>query len=979
MRKVVLLILFALFLALPLYAGVTGKIAGKVIDADTREPLPGVNVVIHGTSMGAAADMNGDYFIINVPVGTYEVEARMIGYAPVTQTHVKVSADLTTTIDFLLKPTVIEVEGVTVRAERPMILKDATATIHVIGGDQIARQPVHSFNDVVSQQAGVVNSAGGASGTTDGLHLRGGRADEVAYMVDGMSVKDPISGQAGTDINVTSFEEVSIITGGFNAEYGQAMSGVINLVTKEGRKFEGLTRYGTDNLFTGNLDEGRHRFEMSLGGPLPVLPKAFYFLSGEVYTRKESQSYEFPMSHTDREYYSTQGKFTYKITPTMKLNLSGFLTRNQRGNYGFFVGLPALDSRSENDYKYVPPEYRLSTFRKAYQFMGTLTHQINSSTFYEAKLGYFKTHEIRGHRDMEVEKDRNWWEDVEFRPWWYDVEGDYRDWNAPGWDAIDSITAEGDTIYYYPYGVPGVFRLGSAGYWDERESSYYGMKLDLTSQITPNHQIKFGIDGKLHNISREQGQYIYTIETTDSITTAGDTVIVVVPDKRDISEALYFDVYTDETPREVTAYLQDKIEYPGFVVNAGCRVDYFDANTWKFRDILVTRTPEGELDTTSIVPKFQISPRVGISFPITDRSVFHVAYGHFFQMSRMRWLYDGYNTPRRETRGGWGLVGNPDLDAQKTIQYEIGISQQFTDDIVLSVTTFYKDLYNLIGCRLIPSIPDPYSAYVTEDYGNVKGLEIVLRKRATQYLSGHLAYSLQQARGTSSYEREAYYDYIANVPVDPYTGEDFVLPKIDYPLEFDQRHTLNVALDFLIPDGAGPDIGGVKPLQNLDLSMITEMASGLPYTERDHRNWLVAEPNAQRMPWIWTTNLKFVKDFRLLGLKLAFFGEVTNLFNRKNILNLFPNTGRTADNGLLQDRTTYLDQTFPDGWSEETGVPVDEVNAADRRRDCIGEPDGYITADEWYESYKNAYEDFMNDPYMYSDPRHIDIGVSLSW
>jgi len=974
-RKVVLLILFTQLLTLPVYAGVTGKIAGRVVDVETREPLPGVNVLVRGTTMGAATDLEGYYYIINVPVGDYEIEARMIGYEPMTQTDANVSADLTTTIDFDLKPTVIEVPGVTVRAERPMVLRDATATTHVVDAEQIIRQPVHEFTDVIAQQAGVVNSEGGASGATSGLHLRGGRADEVAYMVDGMSVKDPISGQQGTEINVTAFEEMSVITGGFNAEYGQAMSGVVNLVTKEGRKFEGLSRYQTDQFFGGSLDEGRNRFEMSLGGPLPALPKVFYFVSGEVYTRDQQQSYEFPMSHTDREDYSVQGKLTYKVTPTMKVNLSGFLSRDQYGAYGFFIGLPGLDDRSENCWKYCPPRYRRAYWRKAYQLMATLTHQVTSNTFYEAKLGYFKTQNINGHRDMKDEEDRNWWEDLKFNPWWYDIEGDYRDWNAPGWSTKDE-----DGNYYYPYGVPGVFRLGPPGYWDERKSSYYGTKLDLTSQLTPRHQVKFGVDAKLYNVFRETGQYIYTIESMDSIVNPGtpdeETVKVVVPDKRTIDEALYFDIY-DVAPREAALYLQDKIEYPGFVVNLGCRVDYFDANTWRFRDILVTRDSLGNLDTVGIAPKWQVSPRVGISFPVTDRSVFHVAYGHFFQMSRIRWLYDGYNTPRQEQRGAWGLVGNPDLKAQKTIQYEIGLSHQFTDDVALSLTTFYKDLYYLVGVRFIPAVPDPYSAYVTEDYGNVKGLEIVLRKRATEYLSGHLAYSLQQAEGTASWEREAYYDYIANVPVDPYTGEPFVLPVIDYPLEFDQRHTINANVDLLIPDGAGPAIGAVKPLQNLDVSVLTELASGLPYTRRDSRNYLVGETNAERMPWRWTTDLKFTKNFHLFGLKLALFGEITNLFNRKDILNLYPNTGLVADNGMLQDYTTYIDQTFPGDYLDDGQILVGEINEADQRRDLDG--DGYITLDEWYDSYKTAYEDFMNDPYMYDDPRHIDIGISLSW
>jgi len=216
-----------------LQAGVTGKIAGKVTDKNTGAPLPGVNVVIVGTHLGAASDINGYYYILNVPPGVYTLKATMMGYKPVEIKNVVVIQDITTAVNIELEPTVIKItKPIIVTARRPLVRPDVTSTMHEVSHEEISRQVVHTTQGVVAQQPGVVSSAGGASGATGGLHIRGGRAAEVVYMVDGMSINDPIQGGMGADINVGSISQMEVLTGGFNAEYGQAMSGIVNIVTQ---------------------------------------------------------------------------------------------------------------------------------------------------------------------------------------------------------------------------------------------------------------------------------------------------------------------------------------------------------------------------------------------------------------------------------------------------------------------------------------------------------------------------------------------------------------------------------------------------------------------------------------------------------------------------------------------------------------------------------------------------------------------------
>ncbi|MFQ6618589.1 MAG: carboxypeptidase-like regulatory domain-containing protein, partial [Fidelibacterota bacterium] len=248
-------LLSLLIFAVPvfLYAGTTGKIAGKVTDKSTGEPLPGANVVIVGTDMGAAADIRGEYYILNVPVGKYSVRVSMMGYNPITATNVAVTIDHTTSLDFALEPTVLEAQEIVVVAERPMIQKDNTMTRQFISSEQIEEFPMDSFTDIVSMQAGAV-----------GANIRGGRASGTIIVVDGISLQDPMTGYGigaggyrglgGADASLAvdlpdfAFEEIEMVTGGFNAEYGNAQDAILNIATKEGgSKHTGRVRFYYEN------------------------------------------------------------------------------------------------------------------------------------------------------------------------------------------------------------------------------------------------------------------------------------------------------------------------------------------------------------------------------------------------------------------------------------------------------------------------------------------------------------------------------------------------------------------------------------------------------------------------------------------------------------------------------------------------------------------------------------------------------------
>ncbi|UCE04733.1 MAG: TonB-dependent receptor, partial [bacterium] len=217
----------------PAVAGLTGKIAGQVIDAANKEALPGANVMIEGTTLGAASDMEGNYFIINVPPGIYTVVCTMMGYGTIRKINVYVSADLTTEINFILEAQVISGEQVTVVAERPIIQKDVAGSEMVMREEDVQVFSQDAFGDFLDTQVGITITA---NEDGSGISIRGGDINETNVVLNGVSLRNAITQQANLGISLTSIKEVTISSGGFTAEHGDIRSGLVNVITKEGSR-----------------------------------------------------------------------------------------------------------------------------------------------------------------------------------------------------------------------------------------------------------------------------------------------------------------------------------------------------------------------------------------------------------------------------------------------------------------------------------------------------------------------------------------------------------------------------------------------------------------------------------------------------------------------------------------------------------------------------------------------------------------------
>lgn len=911
-----LLLTLLFFSSSLLFAGTTGKITGKVTDAQSGDPLPGVNVLIQGTMMGAATDLDGDYIVLNVPPGIYTLRATMIGYSAAVVENVKVSIDLTTTMDIKINSSVLDLgEEVTVVAEREVIQKDMTSSLAAVSSDQIASMPVQEVADVLELQAGLVRDNVG------GIHVRGGRSGEVAFWIDGIAATDVYGGNMGVAVENSSVQELQLISGTFNAEYGQAMSGIINIVTKDGGphytgEFSGYVgdymptggdrEFGFYEPISSNIGAIRsphpdsvklvnpldkfnniYNVQGSLSGPIPILPNLTFFSNFRYFTT-DGYRYGFrwftpqgekgdneivPMEPFQK--LSGQFKLAYQLVPSMKL------TYNLLGNDNKFRWY-------DRYYKYNPDgDYR--RFESSMNHIVGLTHVISSNTFYDVKVSYF---------------------DTEYNHHVYDDP-----LAAVTYDSIRVIDGKEVVVplyvtskgYVHPDSVnvaPASWSFNDGGtkmQQFERNTKYVVGKLDLTSQATKRHQIKTGFETRFYDLTLKEFDIIPARIGNDEIIPFQPSIPAVTNTNHNNYEY---------SPFEFSAYLQDKIELKSMIVNLGLRFDYFDPDGRMFTDpkdpnindpysaanrYVNPTAPDSERVEYTLAErekfwwkdasaKYQVSPRFGIAYPITDRGVIHFSYGHFFQMPSFKILYganDGSDNANPDMEvaktSSNAFIANADLKPQKTVMYELGLQQQLTEDIGFDLTLFYRDIRDWIGSSTpidtyIKSVS--YFTYVNKDYSNVRGVTFSLNKRYSNYLEAAVDYTFMVAEGTASNPQDEYNDILSNEA-----------PRIQIiPLGWDQRHTLNGHISFGSNDWRATLLG--------------RFWTGTPYTP----SFAVGEisgtsafsglaENSARKPTITTFDLKIFKGFEIGRMRYTVFAYLYNLLDARGQTGVYSDTG----------------------------------------------------------------------------------------
>ena len=846
-RPLLCLSIVLALLALEVHAGTKGKIAGRVVDARTKEPLIGVNIVLVGTTLGASADVDGNYFIINIPPGTYQLKATLVGYTPSVVDKVRVSVDQTTKVDFELQEQAVEMTAVTIVASRPIVQKDLTSTTSTVTSDQISKLPLETVSSAVNLQAGVVEG-----------HFRGGRTGEVKYLVDGLSVNDVFSGNTSLEPEVNSVQEIQVLSGTFNAEYGEALSGVVNQVTKvASEKYTGQISAYTGDYVTSRTSlyenishispSDLQNFEGSLSGPVPGTESLMkFFVSARYY-------------HDDGYLYGKR-----MFNPSDSSNFSD----NDPSKW--YIG-------ATGDGKYVPMNYQ-----KRWSVQGKLSIDVGSSKGVVLQ-GLYQDREYKEY-------------DHQFK---LNPEGDYRHFQksflgivsynyvfSPSsfidFNASTIISAYKRYVYENPldprYVNPermrdvggNAFLTGGTQNWhfSHQTNSYTG-KIDFTSQITNAHLIKAGVEVQYHRLHYEDFQI--HVDASSGFKPA-------LPKVGDFD----YNVYTNH-PYQLASYVQDKIELDYLIVNVGLRFDYFqpDGRVLKNPDNIAVldqlAPPFPDSVTFSASAKYQLSPRIGISYPITDRGAIHFSYGHFFQVPPFEFLYKNPNF-RIPLTGNFpefigNAIGNADLQPQRTTMYEIGLQQELTPFLGVTVTGYYKDIRNLLGMQLhIKNDFKKFGQYINRDYGAVKGFTLSLDKRFSDGFGATVDYTYQTANGNASDPNDDFNKQQATPPIE--------INKQLVPLDWDRRHSLNMTLTVGIPD----DIIG---------SLIARLGSGLPYTP-SFQNQRTGLENSDNRPMFFNADLYLTKYIRWYDYAFSIFLKVYNVFDTPNEINIFGDTGRAG-------------------------------------------------------------------------------------
>jgi hypothetical protein len=872
------------------FAGTTGKVKGHIYDKQTGEALIGVNVWLDGTSLGAATDVEGFYIILNIPPGKYNLKVSYISYTTEI-VEVQINVDLTTTQNFNLSAATIGVEEIIIVADIPVVKMDQTNTSANMNAEQIDELPVQELKDLVQLQAGVVLD------TRGGVHIRGGRSSEVAYLVDGVPISDQFSTEGGSLIDLESgnIQQLQVISGTFNAEYGQAQSGVINVITKEPESFfsGSITAFAGDRLTNDNsVFLGTTQFsplnikniQGFLSGPVPGLNNlGFYifgryatddgYLFGEQLARPEDAwtvfAYEtwfrrsFPddpsvqsdiieipdslltgdgstvaMNRRDRTFINF--KLNYAITPLMRLGYNFFFQDETGKVY-------------DDNYRYTPDALKNIETTSQIHILN-FNHTLNARIFYDFSLSYtsqrdkiFLFEDIIDPRLQTVSPTKNR----------FHLGG-----TKAGIDNLENDKLLAKINLTWQIDDYNLLKIGG---------EVVGYKI-VTSSITPEFS-----DDPLVGSNFFPSTPNLSFAEFLSLSRPAE---LVAPQLTTTGETGFSDIQYEHKPMEFSIFAQNTLELDQLIINAGLRFDYFDPDHQSLTDPRVVPAigSVSLLSNTTLEPvvvQTNFSPRLGIAYPISTNGVVHVAYGHFFKTPPFEFIYD--NSEYKVNGVDGPIVGNALLKSQKTIAYEIGLQQGIFQSFSIDVTLFYSDFSNLIGLEVIRQVGN-VSSYLQRsniDKASNRGFTVAFEKRHDGGLfTGSIDYTFQTGSGSESDP-----DNIAIIQTAGGGGGAVKEPTKEFvPLDWNQTHTLNATL--------------AMNFDSWTISAIGRLQSGQPYSPTALRlNVQSTFRNSESKPVKHSVDLFVRKGFNLGSSTIALFLRIYNLYDQANELSVHSITG----------------------------------------------------------------------------------------
>ena len=944
------------------FSGTTGKIVGTVKDAQTGEPLPSVNVVIEGTTFGAATNPDGYFTILNVPSGRYRVVANLVGYKQATVVNVRVDIDQTTDLNVRMSEEAISGEEVTVVATRPVVQKDVAASRANIEIAEVERLPVTTVSAAIGLQAGV----------QAGLSIRGGTASETAFMVNGNVMRDERTNQPYSSISLLAVQDIQVQTGGFSAEYGNVRSGIVNVITREGNKsaynvgfmarasntapkhfgasiydknsywvrpylespiawkgtqaidpatnqpywdewtrkqypaFEGWNSIAAKNIGTANelspealqrlflwqrrkiaeINDADYDIDFSLGGPVPVISEQAGNLRFFGSFHKTQKMYLVPLSDNAWRDYSGNLKFTSDVSGGMKLTVEGMLGRttgtnnNNSGNPGMFqtpedIGA-VLNQVSYIDTRIFATDYWAPTSTDYYSVSAKLSHALDAQSYYDASISMFRssysTNPGRGRDTSKIYKFGNTF---------------YADESPFGFDSLPNPAS----------GLADIrFGIGFSNSRDTSKVASYTARFDYTNQFDKFNQVKAGVE------------FIYT--------------------DQDIHYGLYDAKLKDNVfangynrfPIKGAVYLRDKLEFEGMVADLGVRMDYLNPQgTWysytAYTDAFSGNGSAG-IDTLLVKEPVEkqvlLSPRIGISFPISENAKLFFNYGHFFQQPSV----DNMFLLRQSSFDkSYVRVADPNAPLPRTVAYELGYEHSLAEEYLIRVAAYYKDISSeplLVGYTNRKSTVD-YSEYTSNAYRDIRGFELSFYKNRGNWIQGFVNY-------TYDVRTNGYYGVSENFQ-NPIDQQKYELAN---PARLAQQRPIprpyaRANVHFFTARDFGPEMGGLRLLGDWQIDLIGNWSSGYYLTWTGGSSIPGVQDNVQWSDY-WNVDMRITKSFQFGKLSAQLFADFSNLLNYKYMT--------TYGCVTSADYTSYMQSLHLPAFSPEVDNQVGYVNVA---------------------------------------------------
>lgn len=948
-----------------------GNVTGVIRNGETKETLDYANVVLTRLSdsaqWGAMSLGGGKFYLNGVPAGDYELRVLYLGFKPVVQ-PVRVVAGETQNFSFDLEVTVVkEFDVFTVTGQSIMVEVKDTESKYTISSEDILDYAVDSVEEAVGRQAGIVSRGGE-------LHVRGGRSGEISFRVDGVAVDNPLGGGA-VSVSTFSVGKVETVTGGQDPEFGNALSGVVNIETREGREedFEFNARFTTDDF--GRQDRtftNYDRLELGFGGPSGV-KRLTYWISGDMtFSDQENFTRAFRpetkvevfgaelFKYRRRQFNDVKGSmklaYTFDEKNTKKLTaeyLANY-TRSEpflpnwdvQGYVRQLVRLPILQDAGQvlewgggfSTFYYGPwvenlssiavtrpvridtgtgtrtqpmPVIRLRDIRgveltaiaqpsfvgarnpdglystvqedssyvsinsanqgpqnKRYSETAKLVWRqtLTEDTFYTLKLSRVKFDLLQSVGDFKLP--------TEF------LHGSMRGAGPFGGQTFQYFG--GGSAYYTDPDNPVFITDGSE--WpafNDQTSSQYSFAVDITSNRYEGHKLKAGL------------QVVYN--DLENMSLANPASVVIDRFSGLPQQGAARNNFHTFNP-EASFYVQDRWEYEGMVINGGVRWDMFSPGS----EAQIAVDNE-ELDRNVFKYKHQLSPRLGFAFPITDRAGFNFHYGRFVQFPGRDVLFASQSTV-----GNSSVLGNPNLDAMLTIQYQTGIQQQFTDYIAGTFAVYSRDIYGLISATEVTdeATGNTLARYINRAYGNARGMEFTLKRRFHNRWAFEIRYTYAFADGVASSQ-----EFGANP-----NGLQF-LPNQELPLDWDQRH--GIALDLRI---AEPGAWAA--------SVTFDYGSGFPWTPlfRFERRQDPLLENSERHPSTYDVRLQAERNVNFYGQNITLYLQGLNLLNQDDVAAISPGIFPGPNNGVQNAGNSYLTETGKYGGAYLQDVDGDNID-----------------------------------------------------